>query len=77
MAKKPSIETEVESESIIHGEPLTGRKSTFQAHVAEVYSMDEVYTNHYLQERLSLSHKILNLRLRISDTQIYWSDSQS
>ena len=50
MTKK---QTEVESESIIHGEPLTDRKSTFQAHVAEVHSMDEVYTNHYLQERLS------------------------
>ena len=51
MTKKPSIESKVESESIIHGEPLTDRKSTFQAHVAEVHSMDEVCTNHYLQER--------------------------
>ena len=36
MVKKLSIETKVESESIIHGEPLTDKKSTFQAHVAEV-----------------------------------------
>ncbi len=27
---------------IVHGEPLTDRKSTFQAHVAEVHSADEV-----------------------------------
>ena len=47
MTKKPSIETEVESESIIHAEPLTDRKSTLQAHVD---AMDEVYTNHFLQE---------------------------
>ena len=63
MTKKPSIESKVESESIIHGEPLTDRKSTFQAHVAEVHSMDEVCTNHYLQERY--------------DTHTaYWSDFQ-
>ena len=27
---------------IVHGQPLTDRKSTFQAHVAEVHSKDEV-----------------------------------
>jgi len=29
--------------SILHGEPLTDRKSTFQAHVAEVATVDEVW----------------------------------
>ena len=28
--------------SILHGNPLTDRKSTFQAHVAQVYSKEEV-----------------------------------
>ena len=27
---------------IVHGEPLTDRKSTFQAHVAEVHSVTDV-----------------------------------
>lgn len=27
---------------IVHGEPLTDRKSTFQAHVASVHSVEEV-----------------------------------
>ena len=30
--------------TILHGEPLTDRKSTFQAHVAEVETGDEVWT---------------------------------
>jgi hypothetical protein len=32
---------------IVHGEPLTDRKSTFQAHVASVHSTEEVcrYSN--------------------------------
>lgn len=29
--------------AILHGEPLTDRKSTFQAHVAEVATVDEVW----------------------------------
>lgn len=29
---------------IVHGDPLTDRKSTFQAHVAAVHSVHEVYT---------------------------------
>lgn len=29
--------------TILHGEPLTDRKSTFQAHVAEVATVDEVW----------------------------------
>lgn len=28
--------------ALFHGEPLTDRKSTFQAHLAEVHSLDEV-----------------------------------
>lgn len=27
---------------ILHGDPLTDRKSTFQAHVAQVYTTDQV-----------------------------------
>ena len=34
-AEAPGIE-------VVHGEPLTDRKSTFQAHVAEVHSVEEV-----------------------------------
>ena len=37
-------ECAVHCPDIMHGEPLTDRKSTFQAHVAEVTSKQEVYT---------------------------------
>ena len=32
----------MDGEEIIHGEPLTDRKSTFQAHVTEVHSVNQV-----------------------------------
>ena len=38
----PSIQDGGSSLEIIHGEPLTDRKSTFQAHIAHVNSVDEV-----------------------------------
>ncbi len=39
---EPSADMEVLCPTIIHGEPLTDRKSTFQAHVAAVTCVAEV-----------------------------------
>lgn len=37
--------------TIVHGEPLTDRKSTFQAHVAAVTTVKEVGSYSYITEK--------------------------
>ena len=43
---------------IHHGDPLTDRKSTFQAHAAEVNTTDEVSLVGHLIWRLELDRKV-------------------
>jgi putative IMPACT (imprinted ancient) family translation regulator len=38
------ITKDVNHPVIIHGDPITNRKSTFQSHIAEVHSLNEITT---------------------------------
>ena len=44
---------------IVHGEPLTDRKSTFQAHVANVHTVDEVRPSSGSRDLVLVGHVIL------------------
>jgi hypothetical protein len=69
---------EVAISDISHGEPLTDRKSTFQAHVAEVHSREEVLLIlKKLKENRKITvatHNILAYRIYDSQKHVYIHD---
>ena len=63
-----------ECPEILHGEPFTERKSTFQAHLAQVVSVEQV---NQVLENLKTNRKVANASHNIMAYRIYLQETNS